>query len=229
MSVLALQWLDGFGWAGQAVFTWRILEQWLMSEKARRSVIPPAFWAWSLAGSALLLVYAFHRRDPVFVLGTLVNGLIYLRNFVIAGRGPAHAVAGTGRQAMWPVLAALALFAGITVEAIGPDHGLVRFDYAFLWLVVGFLGQVLWSGRFIVQWLVSERLGRSVLPASFFAMSLVGALLLFAYAVSRRDWVNMAAYGPNFIPYAPNLVLIRRERQAARAAAHFAKRAPDEF
>lgn len=218
MSVLALQWLDGFGWAGQAVFTWRILEQWWMSEKAKRSVIPSAFWAWSLAGSALLLVYAFHRRDPVFVLGTLINGCIYLRNFAIARRGPSHAGAGSARRAMWPVVAALAVFVVITIEAVGPDHGLVRFDYAFLWLVVGFLGQVLWSGRFVVQWLVSERLGRSVLPASFFAMSLAGALLLFVYAISRRDWVNMAAYGPNFIPYARNLVLLRRERRAAGRA-----------
>ncbi len=225
MSVLALHWLDGFGVAGQAVFTWRILEQWWMSEKAKRSVIPPAFWAWSLAGSALLLVYAFHRRDPVFVLGTLVNGCIYLRNFVISRRGPSRAGAGTARRAMWPVIAALALFAGITVEAIGPDHGLVRFDYSLLWLVVGFLGQVLWSGRFVVQWLASERRGHSVLPASFFAMSLAGALLLFAYAVARRDWVNMAAYGPNFVPYARNLVLLRRERLAARAAARAVERA----
>lgn len=218
MSVLALHWLDGFGWAGQAVFTWRILEQWWSSEKAKRSVIPSAFWAWSLAGSALLLVYAFHRRDPVFVLGTLVNGCIYLRNLVIARRGPFRAAAGTGRRAMWPVVAALALFAVITVEAIGPDHGLVRFDHALPWLVVGFVGQVLWSGRFVVQWLVSERRGESVLPAAFFAMSLAGALLLFVYAILRRDWVNMAAYGPNFIPYARNLILIRRERRAVGRA-----------
>ena len=63
------------------------------------------------------------------------------------------------------------------------------------------------------QWYASEKLKRSVLPASFFQVSIVGALLLFVYAIYRVDWVMMAAYAFNPIPYARNLVLLRRQKQ----------------
>jgi lipid-A-disaccharide synthase-like uncharacterized protein len=54
--------------------------QWLASEKARRSVVPKAFWYFSLGGSAVLLAYAIHRADPVFMLGQSAGLAIYLRN-----------------------------------------------------------------------------------------------------------------------------------------------------
>ncbi len=216
-SVLAFQVWDGVGWAGQALFTWRIVHQWLASEKAKKSVLPPSFWVWSLAGTALLLVYTAYRRDPVLVLGALVNGSIYARNLWIAR--PRAAGAPRPRFALWPVLLGLALFAAVTVHAIGPDRGFVRFDRPLAWLAVGFVGQCLWSGRFIVQWWESERRGHSHLPTSFFWMSLVGSVLIFSYAIARTDWVYMAAYALNPIPYARNLVLIARTRRAERAGA----------
>ena len=95
-------------------------------------------------------------------------------------------------------------------QAVGPNHGLVQYERGTLWLVIGFAGQALWSGRFVVQWYESEKKGVSHLPASFFRLSIAGAVLLFAYAVSQKDWVNMAAYALNPIPYARNLVLLRR-------------------
>ena len=208
-GVLALQVLDGFGWAGQAVFTWRVVHQWLASEKAKMSVLPPSFWAWSLLGTALLVVYAAHRRDPVFLLGPLVNGFLYARNLWMSRRG-ARSPRAAERAVLWPVLAGVAVFAAVTIEAIGPHHGLVHFERGVLWLAIGFAGQALWSGRFVVQWYESEKKGVSHLPASFFRMSVAGAVLLFAYAVSQKDWVNMAAYALNPIPYVRNLVLLRR-------------------
>ena len=93
---------------------------------------------------------------------------------------------------------------------------MIRYDIPWPWLVVGFTGQALWTSRFVVQWVLSERHGRSVLPPAFFWISLVGAALLFAYAVYRVDWVMMAAFAFNPIPYVRNLVLLRRERAAAR-------------
>jgi len=70
----------GIGLAGQALFSARFILQWLASEKARRSVVPKAFWYFSLGGSAVLLAYAIHRADPVFVLGQATGFAIYLRN-----------------------------------------------------------------------------------------------------------------------------------------------------
>jgi len=78
----------GIGFLGQAMFSGRFLVQWLASEKARRSVIPMAFWYFSLLGSAILLSYAIYQRDPVFIVGQATGIFIYLRNlqFIYSGR-----------------------------------------------------------------------------------------------------------------------------------------------
>lgn len=68
------------GFVAQALFTARFLVQWLASERAGRSVIPMMFWYFSLSGSSLLLLYAMHQRDPVFIVGQGAGVLIYLRN-----------------------------------------------------------------------------------------------------------------------------------------------------
>jgi len=81
-----LGWL-AFGLAGNALFASRFFVQWIASERAGRSVMPRAFWYLSIAGSIVLLVYALHRSDPVFVLAYLPNAFIYSRNLVLARRG----------------------------------------------------------------------------------------------------------------------------------------------
>jgi lipid-A-disaccharide synthase-like uncharacterized protein len=68
------------GLFGQLLFSCRWLIQWLTSERMQRSVIPRAFWYFSIAGSLTLLAYALYRMDPVFILGHLMNSIIYLRN-----------------------------------------------------------------------------------------------------------------------------------------------------
>ena len=68
------------GLIGQAFFTSRFLVQWLISERLRKSVIPNIFWHLSIWGGALLLCYAIHRKDPVFILGQATGLAIYFRN-----------------------------------------------------------------------------------------------------------------------------------------------------
>lgn len=68
------------GLAGQLLFTARFMVQWIASEKARQSVVPVAFWYFSLAGGAVLFLYALYRHDPVFVLGQSMGLFIYSRN-----------------------------------------------------------------------------------------------------------------------------------------------------
>ncbi len=68
------------GLLGQFLFSCRWLVQWITSERMQRSVIPRAFWYLSIAGSLTLLSYALYRKDPVFILGHLMNSVIYLRN-----------------------------------------------------------------------------------------------------------------------------------------------------
>ncbi len=72
-------WL-AIGLGGQLVFTARFVVQWIVSERKKRSVIPVAFWYLSLVGSLVLLSYAIHTGDPVFILGFCLNSLVYIRN-----------------------------------------------------------------------------------------------------------------------------------------------------
>jgi lipid-A-disaccharide synthase-like uncharacterized protein len=68
------------GLLGQLLFTMRFLVQWVTSERQRRSVIPVAFWYFSLAGGLVLFSYALYRRDPVFIIGQSTGLIIYIRN-----------------------------------------------------------------------------------------------------------------------------------------------------
>ena len=68
------------GFGGQLMFTMRFLVQWLQTERRRESVIPLAFWYFSIAGGLVLLAYALHRADPVFTIGQAAGVVIYVRN-----------------------------------------------------------------------------------------------------------------------------------------------------
>ena len=74
-----LMWIM-FGLFGQLMFTGRFIVQWLASEKAGRSVIPLAFWYFSIIGGLIVLLYGIHKVDPVIILGQLPGVLIYSRN-----------------------------------------------------------------------------------------------------------------------------------------------------
>jgi len=71
------------GLTGQLLFSLRFFVQWLASEKEKKSVIPVSFWYFSLAGSFLLLAYAIHREDPVFIIGQSMGFVIYIRNLML--------------------------------------------------------------------------------------------------------------------------------------------------
>ncbi len=78
-------WL-GVGFLGQIMFSMRFLIQWLVSEWRRRSIVPVAFWYFSLAGGVTLLAYAIYREDPVFIVGQAGGLMIYARNLYLIHR-----------------------------------------------------------------------------------------------------------------------------------------------
>ncbi|MFQ5744461.1 MAG: lipid-A-disaccharide synthase N-terminal domain-containing protein [Acidobacteriota bacterium] len=82
---MQLFWLS-LGFTGQAAFSARFLIQWLASERAGRSIVPTPFWIFSVLGSSLLLTYAIHLQDPVFILGQSAGLGIYLRNLYLIRR-----------------------------------------------------------------------------------------------------------------------------------------------
>jgi lipid-A-disaccharide synthase-like uncharacterized protein len=85
-----------------------------------------------------------------------------------------------------------------------------------LWVGLGFLGQALFTFRMVLQWWVSEKERRSVVPTAFWWGSLIGGAMLFTYFVWRKDIVGIVGQSTGLFVYARNLVLIHRTRAAAR-------------
>jgi|TARA_B100001146_G_scaffold224849_1_gene244515 lipid-A-disaccharide synthase-like uncharacterized protein len=96
----------------------------------------------------------------------------------------------------------------------------LQLNVNMIWLAVGLLGQALFSARFLVQWLASERKRQSIIPVAFWWLSLCGGATLLAYALWRRDPVFILGQGMGLFVYTRNLILIRRHvRSLAEAGA----------
>lgn len=74
------------GMLGQICFAARLLVQWMVSEKHKKSVIPIPFWYCSMGGGLILLTYAVHQKDPVFILGQAFGLIVYIRNLMLISR-----------------------------------------------------------------------------------------------------------------------------------------------
>ena len=199
--------LAALGWSGNAFYFLRFLVQWVLSERAGRSVAPPIFWWLSLAGAATLGTYAFVQGDAPLFVGYALTFVVYLRNISIA-----HFGERAGRVGPVPALL-ISLAACVTLVSVGavpsadepiPAH----------WLVIAFVGQAVFSSRFVIQWYATERSGKSHFPRSFWWISLVGNVMLLAYAIQRGDPVFIAGFalGPFvqirnlMLPAAPDLI-----------------------
>ncbi len=79
------QWVI-IGFVGQALFGARSIIQWVVSEKKGESTIPLAFWYCSIGGAVVLLAYAIHRQDPVFIVGQSLGSIVYIRNLILIDR-----------------------------------------------------------------------------------------------------------------------------------------------
>jgi lipid-A-disaccharide synthase-like uncharacterized protein len=87
------------------------------------------------------------------------------------------------------------------------------------WLVLGFCAQAMFSARFLVQWIASEKAGKSVVPELFWYFSIGGAAMLLAYAIYRKDPVFILGQSMGFLIYGRNLYLIYREKKNTTAGA----------
>ncbi len=90
---------------------------------------------------------------------------------------------------------------------------ILGFDVGW-WDAFGFLGTISFTSRFFVQWIASERAKRSVVPISFWWLSILGSSILLVYFIGIRNPVGTLGYLPNLIPYTRNLILIHRHKKA---------------
>jgi lipid-A-disaccharide synthase-like uncharacterized protein len=92
---------------------------------------------------------------------------------------------------------------------------MIKLDF---WLIIGFLGQFLFSMRFLIQWLKSERMKKSIIPVAFWYFSVAGGVTLLAYAIHRRDPVFIVGQASGLFIYARNLYFIFKEKSVANNA-----------
>jgi len=194
------------GFAAQGLFAARFLVQWVLSERARRSLLPVHFWYLSLIGAVLLLAYAVHRRDPVIAAGQIVGVGIYFRNlhFIFPDRPIAR-----GLRWLWLWLG-LCGIAGLVGYHWGPDSASRPLILDDFWTAFGFVGQSVFTARFLVQWWSTERARRTMVPRSFWYLSISGGLMMLSYALAMVDPVIMLGQAMGLVVYTRNLVLMQR-------------------
>ncbi len=204
------------GLVSQLLFSSRIVLQWIQSERAKRVLVPTLFWQISLVSSFLMIAYGILRHDPVILGAQLISYAIYIRNLQLLREW--------GKLSPWFRAAAYTFpVAMLGWFVAGNRHFSLR---AMLGteipgglLLLGAVGQAIFLLRFVYQWIYSERKGESSLPLSFWVISLVGSLLILAYAIMRRDAVLIIGNVFGTVVYARNMVLLRRELRGVAAVA----------
>lgn len=201
-------WIYGIGFLAQILFSSRLFVQWFLSEKNKRIITPALFWKLSLIASFLLFTYGYLRQDLAIILGQTLTYFIYIRNLYLQGEW----------QKSPSLLKYLLVIFPITVVAYGYNNG--RQDLSLLlhneaiprWLMIlGIGSQIIFTFRFIYQWIYSEKNKRSDLPIGFWRLSALGAFLILIYAIFRRDPVLLIGHIFGLIIYLRNIVIWKNQ------------------
>lgn len=195
------------GFLAQGFFSARILVQWIMSEKAHRVLSPTIFWVFSVIGSYLLFLYGFLRHDFAIILGQFISCYVYLWNLKAKGVWVRIPVAIRIVLLLVPLIVML-LMAGDTKRFIADF--IHNADVPFWLLVYGSAGQVIFTLRFVYQFLVSRRKGISELPPGFWLLSLIGSMMIVSYAIFRLDPVLIVGQSFGLVAYTRNLMIGRK-------------------
>jgi lipid-A-disaccharide synthase-like uncharacterized protein len=195
------------GLTAQLLFSARLILQWLASEKQEKIVTPGSFWIHSLAASFLLFIYGYLRSDFAIMLGQVITYFIYIRNIQLRGEWKMLPAVLRYFLLVFPFMVTLYYY-----NNSKPDlYLLLNPGNIAPWLLVlGITGQVIFTFRFILQWIYSERQRASMLPLSFWYCSLAGSALILTYAVLRRDPVLFIGQLFGFVVYGRNIMLAKK-------------------
>lgn len=194
--------LLGLGFLAQGMFSARFLIQLVKTEKSGKVANPLIFWHLSLFASLLLMVYGTFRHDVIIVVGQLIGYYIYIRNLQLKNSWE-----------LFPKAVRL-IFLIIPVFFFAYIFGFREKDFFQLinnpeldavLLTWGSIGQVIFTGRFLIQWYVSEKLKKSIFPNSFWIVSIIGALIIAIYAIIRKDAVLFIGQSFGLVVYFRNL------------------------
>ena len=203
------------GIAAQILFSGRLLVQWIASERAKKVLSPTLFWQMSMAASFMLCVYGWLRNDFAIIAGQLISYYIYIWNLRAKKAWDTMPAVLRAVVSYLPV-AAVCWFA---IDWRETAEHLFQQENIPGWLIVfGTVGQFTFTLRFIYQWRNSARAGESLLPTTFWLISLLGSGMIIAYAIIRRDPVLILGQSTGFVVYLRNIMISRRaaRRESAR-------------
>ena len=172
------------GFLAQVFFSARILLQWILSERAKKVISPAIFWQLSIVGSYLLFVYGWLRDDFAIILGQIISYYIYIWNLDKKHQWKKLPFVIRTLLLLTPVAAILYMLK----DASAFVDQFFRNEKIPLWLLIyGSMGQIIFTLRFVYQWIYSKRKDESLLPIGFWVISLFGSLIIVSYAIYRRD------------------------------------------
>ena len=195
------------GFAAQILFSSRLIVQWLTSEKQKRVTTPTLFWTLSLFASFLLFVYGYLRDDFAIMLGQGLTYFIYIRNLQLQNQWQKFPKVLRWFLFLVPVFISIFYFNNNTIDV----ELLFKNEAIPFWLLMlGIVSQVVFTLRFVFQWLYSEKQKESALPFGFWLLSLIGSLLILTYAIIRKDPVLFIGHILGAIIYSRNLILLKK-------------------
>ena len=195
------------GFLAQVFFSARILLQWILSERAKKVISPAIFWQLSIVGSYLLFVYGWLRDDFAIILGQIISYYIYILNLDKKHQWKKLPFIIRTLLLLTPVVAILYMLK----DASAFVDQFFRNEKIPLWLLIyGSMGQIIFTLRFVYQWIYSKRKDESLLPIGFWVISLLGALIIVSYAIYRRDPVLILGQSTGLIAYSRNIYLSRK-------------------
>jgi len=193
------------GFTAQILFSSRLVVQWITSERQKKVIAPTLFWSLSLFASFLLFIYGYLREDFAIMLGQTLTYFIYIRNLQLQGQWTKFPRLFRYFLFIVPVLIVIFYFNNNVIDR---DVLFKNKDIPLWLLILGIISQVVFTFRFVYQWIYSEYKKESVLPLGFWLLSLSGSILILIYAVIRRDPVLFLGHGLGSIIYSRNIFLI---------------------
>ena len=196
------------GFIAQLLFSGRLTLQWILSEKSKKILTPTLYWWLSLLASFLLFVYGYLREDFAIMLGQVLTYFIYIRNLQLKGNW--SKIPKTGRLFLWafPILIVIYSFNN---NAYDIDKLLKNEAIPYWLLILGIIAHVIFTLRFIYQWIYSEKNKESTLPIGFWFLSLTGSILILIYAIFRKDPVLIIGHSMGSIIYFRNITISKNE------------------
>jgi len=196
------------GFLAQIIFSGRLLIQWIISEKNKQVTTPSIFWKLSLLASFLLFIYGYLRNDFAIMLGQTITYIVYIRNLQLQGKWQKSPKWFRLFLYILPILVVVYTFNNGKYDI---QQLLNNENIPYWLLVLGIVSQVLFTFRFIYQWMYSEKKKTSQLPAGFWRISILGAFLIIIYALFREDPVLLIGHGAGLIIYIRNLIIWKKQ------------------